>query len=84
MQRWDASVLVQKNVSMFVFDCVTAGMPRLQGLASSPPPVLWLLHSSSLLLLLPLLLLPARPIRCSTFEKCVITPQIVITCDAFR
>lgn len=26
--------LVMKNVSLFVFDCVTAGMPLLQGLAS--------------------------------------------------
>lgn len=43
------------------------------------------LHSGGLLLLLwlRLLLLPARPFKCSTFEKCVMSPQIVITCDAF-
>ena len=35
--KWcDVSALVPKDVSVFVSDCVTAGMPLLQGLASCP------------------------------------------------
>lgn len=64
LKWWDVSVLVLKNVSVFVFDCVTAGMPRLQGLASSP-----LCYVCVCVAQPP----PANSCKCSLFEKCVMS-----------
>lgn len=63
LKWWDVSVLVLKNVSVFVFDCVTAGMPRLQGLASSPLCYVCVCCTASSCLIC----------KCSVFEKCVMS-----------
>lgn len=57
LKWWDVSALVMKNFSVFMFDCVTAGMPLLQRLASCPSYIqVWVA-----------LPLPAKSCKCSSF-----------------
>lgn len=58
-----------KNVSVFVFDCVPAGMPLLQGLASC----------LSVMFVWVALPLPAKSCKCISFEKRVMSLEIPIT-----